>query len=138
MNQATISHLTPAARDTLRALAPCIVADVTDLDDAGWHTLFATIDTALALRPPRMRRQLLLFLRIIELRALLRFRRPLIRLTMAERRTLLERFQDSRVLLLRRGFWGVRTLLLMGWYTQPRAADAIGYNASALGWDARA
>jgi hypothetical protein len=136
MSQPSFSNLTPAALETLRAAAPCIVPDVGVPDDAGWRAFFETIDAALALRPPRQRRQFQLFLRLIEARALVGTRTRFRELSVERRRAVLERFQDSRVLLLRRGFWGVRTLVLMGYYTQQRAADAIGYRASALGWDA--
>ena len=48
-----------------------------------------------------------------------------------------DRVERSRVLLLRRGFWGLRTLVMLGYYGRPEAARAIGYRASPLGWEAR-
>jgi hypothetical protein len=137
MNPGVTSLLPPAARTTLRRIAPSIVAATAALDAAGWAELFAVIEQALGARPARQRRQLHAFLRILELAALLRYGRPLARLDETRRTALLARFQDAPLLLLRRGFWGVRTLVLMGYYTQAHAADAIGYRASALGWDAR-
>ena len=41
------------------------------------------------------------------------------------------------MLLFRRGVWGLRTLVMMGWYTNPSVIAALGYRASAAGWEAR-
>jgi hypothetical protein len=40
-------------------------------------------------------------------------------------------------LLLRRGSWGLRTLVLMGYYGRPDAKQEIGYRADPRGWEAR-
>lgn len=44
---------------------------------------------------------------------------------------------DAPVLLLRRGVWGIRVLVQMGYYAQPAHAAAIGYRADPRGWEAR-
>jgi hypothetical protein len=41
------------------------------------------------------------------------------------------------VKLIRRGVWGLRTLVLMGCYTRAEMMDGIGYRAHARGWAAR-
>ena len=41
------------------------------------------------------------------------------------------------MLAVRRGFWGLRTLVFMGYYARPEAAAAIGYRADVRGWEAR-
>ena len=45
--------------------------------------------------------------------------------------------QDAPLLLLRRGFWGLRTLIFMGYYGRDAARDAIGYRADPRGWEIR-
>src|SRR5207244_1401337 len=55
----------------------------------------------------------------------------------ARRARFLDSLQTSRLLLARRGIWGLRTLVLMGYYGRPRAAAAIGYRADPRGWEAR-
>jgi hypothetical protein len=72
-----------------------------------------------------------------ELRRTLRRGRRFPRLAPAGRVRCLLRFQDSPILLLRRGFWGLRTLAFMGYYGRAEAAAGIGYAASAAGWEAR-
>jgi hypothetical protein len=49
----------------------------------------------------------------------------------------LARLQDAPMLLVRRGVWGIRTLVFMGYYARPSGAAAIGYRADPRGWDAR-
>jgi len=121
-----------------RVLAEAVVPESADLDEAGWASFHRIIAHALAQRPPKMQRQLRLFLRILNIMSLLRYGRTLSGLPVAARTRFLERIQDSRLLLFRRGFWGVRTLILMGYYARPEAMALIGYGANVRGWQARA
>jgi hypothetical protein len=91
---------------------------------------------ALAQRPPRLRRQILVFIRLLDLRSRLRYGVGLANLDATRRTALLERLSRSRLLLLRRGVWGLRTLVQMGWYTQPEIQQQLGYRASPAGWQA--
>jgi hypothetical protein len=50
---------------------------------------------------------------------------------------LLRGIENSRLLLLRRGIWGLRTLVFMGYYARPEAAAALGYAAAPRGWELR-
>jgi hypothetical protein len=128
----------PTVRRTLRAVAATVVPDAAALDEPGWNELEAIVEQALAIRPPAVRRQLGVFLRLIEFLPTARFGRRFSRLDAAARTRVLAWLQDSPLLLVRRGFWGVRTLVLMGYYARPAAARAIGYRAEARGWGARA
>src|SRR2546430_10017405 len=56
----------------------------------------------------------ILFLILLEWFPLLRYGRRLSRLDPARRTKFLDQLQRAPMLLLRRGFWGVRTLVLMG------------------------
>jgi hypothetical protein len=38
--------------------------------------------------------------------------------------------------IIRVGFWGLRTLALLGYYARPEAAEEIGYTADRRGWEA--
>jgi hypothetical protein len=55
----------------------------------------------------------------------------------ARRIRLLEWFAHSPLLPFRRGIWGLRTLVMLGWYTQPGVIAALGYRADPRGWEAR-
>jgi hypothetical protein len=122
---------------TLRAAAEAIVPESFGLDTQGWRDFDAIVERALADRPPKVQRQFGLLLRIIEMLPLLRHRRRFSSLQPAARTRLLDSLQESRLLLLRRGIWGLRTLVFMGYYGRNDAAREIGYRASAAGWAAR-
>lgn len=126
-----------AVRPVLRAVGETVVPEAADLDDAQWSAVERIIEDALATRPPRMVRQLLLLIRLLEWLPLLRYGRPLTGLDAARRTRFLAAIQDAPLLLLRRGFWGLRTLLLMGYYARPAARAEVGYRASPRGWEAR-
>ncbi len=126
-----------SVRPVFRAITETVVPEAAALDADGWAALEGIVEHALAPRPPRMRRQLVVLIRAIEWLPLLRYGRRFSRLDAARRTRFLAALQESRLLLLRRGFWGLRTLALMGYYAQPRAAASIGYRADPRGWEAR-
>jgi hypothetical protein len=124
-------------RDTFRAIAVTVVPDASALDESGWNDLDALVEKTLARRPPAMRRQLVLFVRAIEHLPRLRWGRPFTALSPEERTRVLAALEHAPALVLRRGFWGLRTLVFLGYYARPEAAAAIGYRADARGWEAR-
>lgn len=124
-------------RPTFRAVATTVVPEAAQLGERGWADLEALVERAVASRPAKLQRQLRLFLRLLHWMPLVRYGRTLTALDPVRRERVLAGVQDSRVLLLRRGFWGVRTLVLLGYYTRPGAADEIGYRARPEGWEAR-
>jgi hypothetical protein len=121
-------------RSTFRALVTTVVPEADALDESGWAELEAIVADAITRRPPATRRQLLLFLRVLRLLPLVRWGRPLERLDPARRARFLAGLERSRVFLLRRGFWGVRTLAFMGYYARPAGYRAVGYHARLRGW----
>ncbi|HEX4560641.1 MAG TPA: hypothetical protein VH113_02315 [Gemmatimonadales bacterium] len=127
----------PSLRPVIRSIAETVIPETAALEPDGWRTLERIVTNAIAARPPRLQRQLAVFLHAIEWLPLFRYGRPFSRLDPHRRHRFLESLQDSPLLLLRRGFWGVRTLILMGYYTQGRAIAAIGYRADPRGWSVR-
>ncbi len=127
----------PSVRPILRAIGTTVVPEADRLDEAEWTAVERIVADALAARPRGLRRQLLLLLRLVEWLPLVRHGRRFTRLDAARRTRFLERLQDAPLLLLRRGCWGLRTLLLMGYYGRPEAARAIGYAADPRGWEVR-
>ena len=124
-------------RPTFRALAAAIVPEASRLSDGEWLEVEAIVEEYLSRRPAAIRRQLQLFVRVVGLAALARYGRSLAALDGDRRARFLARVQDSPVLLLRRGFWGVRTMVYLGYYSRAEAAQEIGYRASVRGWEAR-
>ena len=123
--------------DRFRAIMAAVVPEAVTLTDDEWRVAASIIARAIATRPARVRRQLGVFLRALDVAALVRHGRGLRALSAAQRTALLDSLSRSRVLALRRGVWGVRTLAFMGYYARPQAALAVGYRASAAGWAAR-
>jgi hypothetical protein len=120
-----------------RALATTIVPEIAGLDEEGWGAVRGGIDDALAARPESLRRQLRLFIRLLGWLSLARHGTRLAALDAPLRERLLSSVERSRLLPIRRGFWGLRTLVFLGYWTRPEAAAAIGYRAQARGWEAR-
>lgn len=126
-----------SVRPVLRAIGVTVVPEATRLDEAGWAAIEGTLAAALASRPAALQRQFLLFLRVVEWLPLVRFGRRFTRLDPARRTRFLKNLQNAPLLLVRRGMWGLRTLLLMGYYGRPEARAEIGYRADSRGWTAR-
>jgi hypothetical protein len=126
-----------SVRRTLYAIATTVVPESSALDDRAWAEVYAVIDAAVAKRDARVRRQLATFLRLLRVLPIPRYGRPLTSLNARQRRDFLEWIERSPFLVVRRGFWGIRTLVFMGYYARADVAAAIGYRASAHGWEAR-
>ena len=124
-------------RGTFRAIAVTVVPEAAGLDEAGWAALEDLVEKALEARPDAMKRQLVAFVRAIEHLPRLRWGRAFTDLSADRRARVLSALEHAPVLLLRRGFWGLRTLVFLGYYARPEAAAAIGYRADARGWEAR-
>lgn len=121
----------------LHAAAAAIVPAYDRLDAMQRAEFASIIDRALGERPEAVQRQFRLFLRVLDLAPLLRFGRRFRSLDVSRRARVLEGLQDSPLLLLRRGVWGVRTMALMGFYGRADAAAEVGYRADPRGWQAR-
>ncbi len=124
-------------RPTFQALATTIVPEATRLTTGEWLEVEAIVEDYLSRRPEAIRRQLRLFVRVLAVVALLRYGRPLTALDPARRTRFLSAVQDAPILLLRRGFWGLRTMVYLGYYSRAEAANEIGYRANVRGWEAR-
>lgn len=132
----TASVLDPV-RTTFHAVATTVVPETASLDAASWRELESRVEGMLAARPEPVRKQLVLFLRLIEWMPLLWHGQRFTRLAGERRHAVLKRLERDPRLLVRRGFWGLRTLVFLGYYTQPRVQAALGYRAHPDGWQAR-
>jgi len=124
-------------RETFRAIATTVVPEAGRLDAAGWGELERLVERLLDPRPAAVKRQLQLLIRAIEYLPVLRRGGRFTRLAARERAGFLTGLENAPVLLIRRGFWGLRTLVYLGYYARPEAGREIGYRADPRGWDAR-
>ena len=126
-----------AYRPLVRAIAGTIVPEAVTLDENAWGEFNSLMDAALGDRPPALQRRLQLFLRVIDWLPIIRFGRRFTSLAPAQRARFLSALENHSIQLIRSGFWGLRTLVLLGYYGRPEAAAAIGYKADPRGWEAR-
>ncbi|HUE05605.1 MAG TPA: gluconate 2-dehydrogenase subunit 3 family protein [Bryobacteraceae bacterium] len=124
-------------RAIFRAVASTIVPEAAALDEQGWREVLQVIEALLHDRPESLKRQIRIFLGAIQWLPVVRFGRPFTRLDAARRARVLAHLQNDRIQKIRVGFWGLRTIVLAGYYGRPPAAAAIGYAATARGWEAR-
>jgi hypothetical protein len=66
----------------------------------------------------------------------LRYGRRFTSLNLVQRACFLSHLEDHPIQVVRVGFWGLRTLALLGYYGRPEVTEAIGYAANPLGWEA--
>ncbi|HJU88565.1 MAG TPA: gluconate 2-dehydrogenase subunit 3 family protein [Gemmatimonadaceae bacterium] len=128
--------LFPALRAPFRAIASIVVPEARSLTPADWEDVERIVDQAVSQRPSSVQRQLATFIRIVDKMPVARFGRSFTALDDARRARVLHSLENAPVLLVRRGFWGLRTLVFMGYYARPSVAAAIGYRASPRGWTA--
>jgi hypothetical protein len=126
-----------SVRHILRAVATAVVPEASALDARAWIELETVVSHAMARRSSGQRRQLIVFLRLLQTLPISRFGRPFTALSARQRVTFLESIERSRLLLVRRGVWAVRTLVFMGYYTRDDVAESIGYHRDAAGWVVR-
>lgn len=127
-----------SVRDPFRALVVGFVPEAAAFSAEAWDEGEALAEGMLAGRPAAIQRQVRLLIRAIDILSFLRRGRCLARLDPEARTRLLASLQDSRLLLLRRGVWGLRTLAFLIYYGRDEGRAAVGYRGSPGGWIARA
>ncbi|MCX6551261.1 MAG: hypothetical protein NTY02_09705 [Acidobacteria bacterium] len=115
------------------ALALRLVPAAAAMTAADHSVMLQLIDGTLATRPAAMRRQFSLFLLILRWAPALRYGRPLDHLPPSAQDAALRWFQRCDVLRFRSGFWGVRTLVMLGYYGRPDLGPSIAYTPSTSG-----
>lgn len=95
----------------------------------------AIIEHALSQRPAAVRRQVALYLGLLRWLPLLRHGATLPRLPAERQRQFLSSMESSPIPILRKGFWGVRTLAFMGHYGRPEVGASLHYHPSRTGND---
>ncbi len=124
-------------REAFRAVATTVVPEAARLDEAGWAEMEEVIQAQLAARPEGLRRQIRLFVRLLQGLPVFRHAARLTSLDAAGRAAFLGRMQRSPVTIFRVGFWGLRSLVFLGYYGSKRGVAATGYAAHPDGWGAK-
>ncbi len=119
-----------------RAVVSTVVPEAKKLGEPGWSELEMLVERALQGRSRAMHRQLRLFIRTIQWLPVFRYGKRFTSLSAEQRMQILCYLQDHRVEVIRCGFWGLRTLALLGYYGRPEGVQATGYAADPRGWEA--
>ncbi len=123
-------------KPVFRAIAETVVPESARLDSAGWKQLETIIGDLLLSKPASMRKQILVFIRLLNWLTVFRYGRRFTKLPPGKRTRFLSAVENSSLTLFRLGFWGLRSLVFMGYYGRPEAATEIGYTADPRGWEA--
>lgn len=110
-----------------------VVPPLADLDEAGRARFRTIIATALAERPPGVQAQIRAFLTLLRLAPLLRWGRTFSQLPGERQDRFLRWLQDEAPARLRQGFWGLKTLIFMGYYGQAELGPSFAYTPSRTG-----
>jgi len=117
-------------RDSVRRLktvASVIVPGFSRLHHNRQERFLEIIDDALSERPEGMRRDLALFLKVLDFAPFFRWGRSLGRLEASTAERALSWFQEAPIPKIRQGFWGLKTLIFMGYYGQSDVWPELGY-----------
>ena len=124
-------------RGVFRAVAMAMVPAAQDYGAGDWAELEAAVEDALARRPVTLQRELRTFLKLLNVLAVPLGGATMVRLGAARRERVLHWLERAPVALLRRGVWGLRTLIFLGHYTRPSVVRASGWRGDPRGWAAR-
>lgn len=130
-----MSHI-EAVRPVFRAVLRTVVPDAAAMEEGDWLEVEALIEAAMRRRPEKLQRRLVLFFRCVQWLPVLRYGRRFTSLGAPARTRFLSYLEDHPLQLVRTGFWGVRTLVFLGYYGRPQTARVIGYAADSRGWEA--
>lgn len=117
-------------RALVQTIACRVVPDAARLAPPDMARLIDLVDEALAERPPGLRRQFAALLSVLKWMPVLRYGRPFDRLAPDRQDAVLQRVQGAPAQKLRSGFWGLRTLIYLGYYGRPEIGPLIAYTPS--------
>lgn len=116
----------------MKMLVQRITGDA-DIDPITLGECLAIMRTAVAERPPVLQFQLRLFLWFLRWCPLLAFGGRLERLNESEQEAFLTGLENAPVALVRKGFWGLKALIYMGYYGRAGAGERLGYQRDLQG-----
>ena len=112
-----------------------IVPEIRSLTPAQQDDFLEIVDKMLCGRQPMLRRQFALFLSIVRWMPVLRYGKRWDSLDEKSRDDVLRRFQNAPIYLLRKGFWGLKTMVFVGYYGRPMVYEGLHYTPSMEGND---
>jgi len=108
-------------------VAERIVPELAGLDAEGMARFVGIVDGALMGRPPALRRQFGTLLGVIRWMPLFRWGTSFERLPGHRKDRVLRWMENAPLTRLRAGFWGLKTLVFMGYYGRPEVWPELPY-----------
>lgn len=119
--------------DFMVVVAKRLVPDIGQLPRERQLDVIRVVDGALSEREPALQVQFGAFLKILNLAPFPRHFKTLKGLPPAIQDKWLRKFENSSIQKFRTGFWGLRTLIFMGYYGDPARAKEFNYTPSFKG-----
>lgn len=119
-----------------KSLIVAIIPESVTMIRKQWEQFQQLINGALKEYPKSLQYRLSLFLLLIRYLPILRYGRVFDQINPDQQTDFLLWLQDNRIEFLRKGFWGIRTLIMLGFYGQSEIVSEIGYQPNKLGWGA--
>ena len=123
-----------SVRPQFRALATTLLPETRTLDGSAWQRAESIIEAMLDDRPPDVRRKVGRFIRLANVLPILRYGRTFVRLSEPRRSRFIQALEEAPILAVRRGVWGLRTLVSMGYVGQDPNRDAGAATLRPQGW----
>lgn len=117
----------------LLSIARRIVPDLASFNPKEESDFLTEVEQSLAVRAKSMRKQFALFLFVIRWIPLLRWGKTFDRLPAEKQDSILKWLQNSSPSLIRKGFWGLKVLVYLGFYGNPDRWSSLGYAPSFRG-----
>ncbi len=111
----------------LEAVGSRIMPGSDSLDEAGRDRFHTLISRALDARTPIMQTQFSLFLTAVHWLPILRWGRTFESLSPENQDCFLRWLQTNPIRNLRQGFWGLKTIVCIGYYGQSELSDRFSY-----------
>jgi hypothetical protein len=105
-----------SVRPQFRALASTLLPETRELDGSAWEKAESVMEAMLESRTPEARRQVSRFIRLANVLPVLRYGTTFIRLSESRQAAFLGALEKAPILAVRRGVWGLRTLVCMGYH----------------------
>jgi hypothetical protein len=118
-----------------RAVTTTVAPRAERLDEEGWGALGQIVDSTLKSQPTSLKRQIRLGLWAIQWGSLLQAGSRFTSLDTTGRELFLRSLENHRLQVVRVGFWGIRTLALLGYYGRLEVREQLGYAAHSDGWE---
>jgi len=126
----TLRDLAAVLRPVAEAFAPPLAR----VGEADYAAVVGRIDLRLAMEPWALVRQIRLFVKVLYWLPLLWTGRTMAGLSAERRLAILGWLQDCPIHKLRVGVWGLRTLVFVGYYTDPNVQSQLGHRPRPEGW----